>query len=233
MAGAKSKPNGLRKRGRGKREASSEETKAESTKKDSVDGEDTTPKTFVEYMKEYKVTIAIGMLVCLPYSLYHTYLFVHLQRPDLLSMMMMAPKIQRPAFGVADARQALIVGTMSSGTTQMAHDLSSKLELEIGHENSETNWSFVRDGTVSWFHGIRFLPRPGIDDTSVSVDIELPTKTVTLEGEQLFKYSVNVLCKELRPNMGFHPFMFRDNGCSFRQSWDSCWKAECKDLLTS
>ena len=115
----------------------------------------------------------------------------------------------------------------------MAHDLSSKLSLEIGHENSETNWSFVRDGTVSWFHGIRFLPRPGIDDTSISLEIELPSKTVKVEGEQLFDYAVALLCMELRPNMGFHPFMFRDTMCYRRQSWESCWKHECKDLLES
>ena len=95
---------------------------------------------------------------------------------------------------------------MSSGTTQMAHGLTSKLGLEIGHENSETKWSFVRDGTVSWFHGIRFLPRPGIDDTSASVDIVLPlppsdekeettaTQTFTLEGGRLFRYAVNLVC---------------------------------------
>ena len=31
------------------------------------------------------------------------------------------------------------------------------------HENAEASWSFVRDGTVSWFHGIRYIARPGMD----------------------------------------------------------------------
>uniref|UniRef100_A0A6U2SY92 Uncharacterized protein n=1 Tax=Leptocylindrus danicus TaxID=163516 RepID=A0A6U2SY92_9STRA len=32
--------------------------------------------------------------------------------------------------------------------------------------------------------------------------------------------------------MGFHPYMFRDGGgCSLRQSWDACWKNECKNML--
>ncbi len=184
--------------------------------------------------------VGLTFIVGVPYAIYVTYLFIWLQRPQWVSMLV---KIQRPAFEVSDARQALIVGTMSSGTTQMAHDLSSKLGLEIGHENSETNWSFVRDGTVSWFHGIRFLPRPGIDDTSASVDIAIPlpptdenntapaTETISLKGERLFRYSVNLICRELRENMGFHPFMFRDNGCSLRQSWEGCWKEECANLL--
>ncbi len=228
MAGSNPKSKDLRKRRRTKKTP-------DATKKpvstDSNDNDSEEPTTFWDFMMgEYKITFSVLMLVCVPIFLYHTYLYFFLQRPEWLYMVY-PQKIQRPAFALSDARQVLIVGTMSSGTTQMSHDLSSKLSLEIGHENSETNWSFVRDGTVSWFHGIRFLPRPGIDDTSVSVDVELPSETVTVEGEKLFQFAINILCMELRPNMGFHPFMFRDNGCSKRQSWDSCWKQECKALL--
>eukprot|EP00978_Attheya_sp_CCMP212_P006041 scaffold13575_cov56-Attheya_sp.AAC.1 len=64
----------------------------------------------------------------------------------------------RPAVSMADERQVLIVGTMSSGTTQITHELHDILNLEVGHEDSDTNWKFVRDGSVSWFHGIRFFP---------------------------------------------------------------------------
>ena len=60
----------------------------------------------------------------------------------------------------------------------------------------------------------------------------IKTTIVTLEGERLFRYVVNLTCRELHPNMGFHPFMFRDNGkCSLRQSWGTCWKEECINLL--
>ena len=238
MAGEKSKSNGLRRRGKKQPNVSSKTTKPAT---DEVNGSnETVATTWWDRMMEYKIMVGLTFLVGVPYALYVTYLFIWLQRPQWVSMLV---KIERPAFEVSDARQVLFVGTMSSGTTQMAHDLSSKLGLEIGHENSETNWSFVRDGTVSWFHGIRFLPRPGIDDTSASVDIAIPlpptdenttapaTETISLEGERLFRYSVNLICRELRENMGFHPFMFRDNGCSLRQSWEGCWKEECANLL--
>ena len=72
----------------------------------------------------------------------------------------------RPAVHLTDPRQVLIVGTISSGTSQVANDLKNKLGLEIGHENAVASWSFVRDGTVSWFHGIRYIPRPGIDNNA-------------------------------------------------------------------
>lgn len=65
----------------------------------------------------------------------------------------------RPALGMNETRQLLIVGSMSSGTTQVTHDLVDLLGLEVGHEDSDTTWYPVRDGTVSWFHGIRFLNR--------------------------------------------------------------------------
>ena len=281
MAGAKSKSNGMRKRGKGRTKVSSETTKS-ATAKDGVDDQrtiETTATTFTpppsqspsspslwDRLMEFKPLIGITILVVVPYALHNAYLIVCLQRPEwlavvasslsacgLLPLLSSTKLILRPSFEASDARQVLVVGTMSSGTTQVAHDLSTTLGLEIGHENSETKWSFVRDGTVSWFHGIRFLPRPGIDDPNASINLVLPllpanqppnpngdqqetaaikTTTVTLEGERLFRYVVNLICLEIHPNMGFHPFMFRDNGkCSLRQSWGTCWKEECINLL--
>lgn len=246
MAGGNSNSNGLRKRGRGSSKKSSEKTK-KATAKDDADSQtanDATTTTWQDRIMEFQRVIMLTFVIMVPYALYNFYLFVFLQRPEWLAMVYPSKWILRPSFSVSDARQVLIVGTQSSGTTQTADDLATKLGLEIGHENSETNWSFVRDGTVSWFHGIRFLPRPGIDDSSAILDLVLPlppsendeeeakTTTVTLEGERLFRYLVNLVCRELRPNMGFHPFMFRDNGeCSLRQSWGQCWKEECTNLL--
>eukprot|EP00814_Leptocylindrus_danicus_P020437 CAMPEP_0116009214 /NCGR_PEP_ID=MMETSP0321-20121206/3304_1 /TAXON_ID=163516 /ORGANISM="Leptocylindrus danicus var. danicus, Strain B650" /LENGTH=324 /DNA_ID=CAMNT_0003478143 /DNA_START=125 /DNA_END=1099 /DNA_ORIENTATION=- len=100
--------------------------------------------------KDYPI-IAITTIVMLPYALYNAYLYLHmgLYRPRL------------PAIQLHDPRQVLIVGTISSGTSQVTVDLKRMLNLEIGHENSETKWSFVRDGTLSRFHGIRYIPRLG------------------------------------------------------------------------
>ena len=64
----------------------------------------------------------------------------------------------RPAVKMNETRQVLILGSLSSGMSQTATDLNSHFEgLEIGHQDTDTTQSFVRDGTVSWFHGIRYL----------------------------------------------------------------------------
>lgn len=131
-----------------------------------------------------------------------------------------------PAISLSDPRQVLIVGTISSGTSQVTADWKRMLGLEIGHENSEATWSFVRDGTVSWFHGIRYIPRPGMD-TSLAYKKNDKKES----GKNTFSSVVNELCREFRPNMGFHPFMFRNGKCSLRQSWNACWKNECRDVL--
>ncbi len=107
----------------------------------------------------------------------------------------------------------------------MAKDLKNNLGLEIGHENAEASWSFVRDGTVSWFHGIRYIPRPGID-VNVKTD-----NNAGGENNMTFLTQVKYLCRELQPQMGFHPFMFRDGKCSLRQSWGDCWRDECEDIV--
>ena len=254
MAGANSK--GMRKRGRGPSRVSPETTGTAPTKDEDAHGtgtgsDSTTTTTATALLwnrlREFQPIIGITVVVLVPYGLYLAYLFVCLQRPAWWARVALKGTIVRPSFAEHDARQVLIVGTMSSGTTQLAHELRTTLGLEIGHENSDTTWNFVRDGTVSWFHGIRFLPRPGLDDRSARVTMVFPlpptnketdddattaTTTVLLEGEQLFRYVVDLLCQEFRPNMGFHPIMFRDTGtCSLRQAWAPCWKQECTHLL--
>ena len=112
------------------------------------------------------------------------------------------------------ARQLLIVGTQSSGTTGTADGLQ-RLGLEVSHESSDATWSFARDGTVSWLHGLRFLRRPSDVDEHAA--------------------SIRALCATFRPSMGFHPAMFRvpRRGCSYRSKWDGCWRAECIDIVAA
>jgi hypothetical protein len=107
---------------------------------------------------------------------------------------------------------------MSSGTVQVAHELSSKLNLEVGHEIVDTEWNFVRDGTVSWFHGIRFFPP-------------------FTEQKQLVQ-TWNLLCPAAGTNytkhMGFHPSMYKSSSCSSRttrSSWSKCWSLACFEIL--
>mmetsp|Transcript_12607 Transcript_12607/g.29046 ORF Transcript_12607/g.29046 Transcript_12607/m.29046 type:complete len:344 (-) Transcript_12607:914-1945(-) len=95
-------------------------------------------------------------------------------------------------------------------TRALEHALRDvECSLQIGHETSDTIWSFARDGTISWMHGLRFLPG------------EAPAR------------SVEIMCERSRRNMGFHPAMFRPphRGCSYRTEWDFCWSDECSDLV--
>lgn len=165
----------------------------------------------------------ITAVILMPYALWNAYLYVFLQHPELISFVY--PTI-RPAVKLHDIRQLLIVGTISSGTSQVAKDLKNNLGLEIGHENAEASWSFVRDGTVSWFHGIRYIPRPGID-----AHVNTNNNNAGKENNTSFLSQVKYLCRELQPQMGFHPFMFRDGKCSLRQSWGDCWRDECEDIV--
>lgn len=147
--------------------------------------------------------IVVLPYVLIPYFIYNAYHYVVLQRPELLSPFVSL----RPALKVTEPRQALIVGTMSSGTTQVAHELYSHLGLEVQHEVSDSTTYFCRDGTVSWFHGIRFLPHP-------------PTMP------QMAK-----LCVNFTNNMGFHPRMYAAQSCSSWTTWSSCWMKSCFHLL--
>ena len=165
----------------------------------------------------------ITAVILMPYALWNTYLYVFLQHPELISFLY--PTI-RPAVKLHDTRQLLIVGTISSGTSQVARDLKNNLGLEIGHENAEASWSFVRDGTVSWFHGIRYIARPGMD-----TNVKTNNNAGGENNNMTFLTQVEYLCRELQPQMGFHPFMFRDGKCSLRQSWGDCWRDECEDIV--
>mmetsp|Transcript_21382 Transcript_21382/g.35379 ORF Transcript_21382/g.35379 Transcript_21382/m.35379 type:complete len:425 (-) Transcript_21382:109-1383(-) len=148
--------------------------------------------------------ILILPLVLLGYALYRSYYFLMLQRPDLLNL--------RHAVGLEEPRQLLIVGTMSSGTTQVAADLSSQLGLEVAHEASDTKWYFARDGTVSWFHVWRFLEPPMDRHTWVT--------------------SLKTLCGDYSKKMGYHPALFRStSSCRDNGSWNTCWARECMAYL--
>eukprot|EP00873_Tetraselmis_striata_P002390 jgi/Tetstr1/422654/TSEL_013459.t1 len=136
---------------------------------------------------------------------------------------------QRPPVALAEERPLLIVGTMcarppslwsalppwslllslalASGTKQMSVELG-KLGLEVGHETSDTGSQFCRDGTVSWTHGLRFLPRAAARPELAAA-----------------------VCAAPRFH-AFHPTMFRPSAaCSYHWTfWSRCWAAECADL---
>lgn len=201
---------------------SNKDTSDPSSNKDT--SSNTPEQSLWEVAKDTPIVL-ITMVILIPYAVYNIYLFLVLRHPEIISLATMGVLHPRPAVKLTDPRQVLIMGTISSGTSQVSDDLKKKLGLEIGHENSEASWSFVRDGTVSWFHGVRYIPRPGIDTKEYKKDAN--------QGEALFRSVVDQLCQELQPSMGFHPFMFRDGKCNLRQKWENCWRDECKDILES
>ena len=178
----------------------------------------TDEKTAWEVFTQHPL-IWVGKFIMPPYALYLAYFFFRLQHPEYLSKATAGIISLRPSVGIQDPRQLLIVASPSSGTVQMQKELKYKLGLEIGHETSDTAWHFVRDGTVSWFHGIRFLPHPNTKE----------------EKEESIK-NFGVICGgngNYTKNMGFHPAAYRTpvHGCSYRSAWDDCWQKECYRTL--
>ncbi|KAL3799753.1 hypothetical protein HJC23_010403 [Cyclotella cryptica] len=161
--------------------------------------------------------IYVGKFILLPYIFYLAYYFIPLQHPEYVSKATAGLINLRPAIhGTTTPRQLLILASQSSGTVQMTKELKEKLHLEIGHETVDAAWNYVRDGTISWFHGIRFLTQP-----------------TTKEG---MLQSITGICNDdfLNVfNMGFHPAEYGPpkRNCSYRTKWDACWKKECFHIL--
>jgi hypothetical protein len=143
--------------------------KPASVSKDDWDGDDrnkkTTPSPYKEreqkeeekpwdVIRTHPAFLVLVFLV-IPYSLSILWTQIVLQHPEIANQYLNMQL--RPAVGMHDPRQLLIVGSMSSGTSQVTKDLVEHLHIEVGHEISDTTWNYVRDGTVSWFHGIRYL----------------------------------------------------------------------------
>jgi len=191
--------SGLRKRN--KNSSSAKKTKKDVSKEVKSQEDDEEEKELTYNWRSHWLFgfIRITVIVCIPYAVYLGYLMLFLQYP-LPGM--------RPAVRTNDTRQLLVVGSMSTGTTQVAKDLKQQLGLEIGHEHADATWSFVRDGTVSWFHGIRFFSQP------------------------VTHSALHALCTDFTPQMGFHPKMFRSSKCSDRDRWSLCWARECIKVVS-
>ncbi|KAJ1639195.1 hypothetical protein T492DRAFT_938106 [Pavlovales sp. CCMP2436] len=99
--------------------------------------------------------------------------------------------------------------TVPIAKADLTHDNRQALGLEIEHENSNSGETECRDGTVSWFHGVRFFPgevAPG-----------------TIDGLCLGKFR----------RVGWHPHMFRNpRGCwgEWWGLWGACWEQTCREV---
>ena len=149
------------------------------------------------------------ILVGIPYFVYLGYRWIVLQHP-FVSLGM------RPPVGNTDIRQVLIIGSMSSGTSSIADSLRHDIGIEVDHEDSDTLWKTVRDGTVSWFHGIRYWNIEGSDESRI----------------------INGLCRiswTFKENYGFGPTLFGNPqyNCSFvHPQFKECFHHACVKSLT-
>ena len=117
------------------------------------------PPTPIAHAKRLAI---LTVVVAAPYFGWVGYMYAHLQSGLL-----------RKPISVTTTRQLLIVGTQSSGTTDMTSTLQA-LGLEIAHEASDAAWNFCRDGSISWLHLLRFMP--GIAPTSTTTDMCLVSR---------------------------------------------------------
>ena len=159
---------------RGKKDANNDSNK----KTNDNDGNDeTTPKSPLEellqlddywiILKNHRTKIYwILVLVGIPYALNLIWKKLILQHPQIILLLPLNMNIVRPSVVRRDdPRQVLILGSMMSysDSDNNDNDMSKQFHnefnglIEIGYENSDTSWNFVRDGTVSWFHGIRYF----------------------------------------------------------------------------
>lgn len=159
MGGANKKKNSNRKQGK----QTNDDTNGKHD--ESADDEEETLKdVFLGHPLVRVILFALPLLI--PLGLYRGYVHVVLQHPEWIDQMVASIKVPpwlastcipfyrplTPPTTVTSPRQVLILGCMSSGTTQVAHDLYQHFGLEIGHEDTDALSRFVRDGvSVSWY----------------------------------------------------------------------------------
>jgi len=147
------------------------------------------------YGVDWRIFVIITLLVCSPKILQEAWSYYHLRSGWV-----------RPSVAIGDERQILILGVVGSGKVQMAAELG-KLGLEVGHESFDAYSSQVRDGTISFVHGLRYM------------------------SQRPLRENIADLCKESR-TPAFHPTMFKPNlHCSSYSSWDRCWMLQCASTV--
>jgi hypothetical protein len=201
------KSSQLRKRATGKEKADAAAPKKgqdaappNATAPTPTESEEEPNKSFLGKMASDFPVMSSMFTVGLLMGLYKLYLLVMLQYPEMVPFLKLRPAMRKES----DLRQVLIIGTQGSGTTQVSDELSGKLGLEIAHESSDTTSQYARDGTVSWFHGVRFF------DHDMDIDR---------------------LCFDYKPYMGFHPAMYGPVSCPPGKPPKVCQAVACKQRL--
>lgn len=219
MTGSTKKGKGSLRKRKGKGKDSASDANRKDTKKEDKSSTDPSLEDDAENLTSWQVIRRHPLfwgfvLFGIPYTTYLVFRWVVLQHPFLPGM--------RPAVTLLDPRQVLILGSMSSGTSSIAADLRGQQLLEVGHEDTDATWKFVRDGTVSWFHGIRYMPTTDISDKMMRI-----AKTCAV--------SWVITSKSISGNHGFGPTLFGDPDyeCPFwHPNFKKCYLSSChKQLL--
>jgi hypothetical protein len=172
------------------------------------------------------------LLLGLPYVCHLGMRYIVLQNPHWIPQLLL-PTLQqqslnyglpliRPPVTLSSERQVLIVGSMSSGTSQVATEFARHFPgFELGHEDSDTLWKFVRDGTISWFHGIRFFP---------PIDHTVNNYTLAHVCRVAFTFYTS------SSNYGFGPTLFgtpQYQRSPLHPNFQRYWLDECQRILTA
>jgi len=157
--------------------------------------------------------VMISPFVLVPAIVYYVFYYFLLQHPELISSATFGIIPLRPAVRVTDERQVLVLGSLGSGTLQLATKLNQIFYMEIKHESVNAETDFVRDGTVSSLLGIRYAPR--------NVENHLAARMIDSLCVNRTKGSA----------AGFKPKHYVPSNCSsisftFKK-WTKCNTAEC------
>jgi hypothetical protein len=68
--------------------------------------------------------------------------------------------------------------------------LQREFGSEIGYEDSDSSWNFVRDGTASWILGLRYFERGGENPNNYDGG-----KSPDSEKERMFEEHIRYLCR--------------------------------------
>jgi hypothetical protein len=153
--------------------------------------------------------IVVAPYILIPYVLYITFYFLALKHPELVRYATFGLLAPRPSVAQSDERQVLILGSMGSGTQEVATSLVQIMGLEVGHELTNAEENFCRDGTVSNLLAWRYY---------VAND---PARLGPV---------IRVLCIDHGKGSGhaFHPSKYLNSSCpSSYRGWTQCHTNDC------
>ena len=197
--------------------------------------------------------------VLLPYVIYHTMYYVSLQSPNIVTTLTLGIWKLRPiVHPTNDMKQVLILGSEINENKHLANGLahrSTLLNLEIGLETTNTFSYFCRDGTISWFHVMRYIKkRPwnmielntaaaATSDNQNGNVIDNPDEAKKQKLQEIQYNAWKELCIDRTEGLVglFHPKHQIQSQCSSkswipsfgRDEWSHCYARECLKIVNN